>query len=180
MKKNATQQKKIKDSEVPSQTAINNSRFEFQNHKRNKMAIGLPGSISYWILLQGDWGFTVASWTKEAALSIQTIRETRGERGHHFIQPECVWCLLLPGLISLCRNRSPLCFPCPVFCFLHYFSLLDDYKRQGICFQSHRAPTKPNGNNPHPHKTQNKLRKGGNTLHWIFREQEFDVNVWRR
>lgn len=120
------------------------------------------------------------SGPKKPRCVIQTIRERRGERGHHFTQPECVWCLLLPGLISLCRNRSPLCFPCPVFCFLHYFSLLDDYKRQGICFQSQREPTKPNGNNTHPHKTQNKPRKGGNTLHWIFREQEFDVDVWGR
>lgn len=83
------------------------------------------------------------------------------ERGHHFTQPKCVWCLLLPGLISLCRNRSPLCFPCPVFCFLHYFLLLDKYKRQGICFQSPRASTKPKRNNIHPHeKTKSKRKKG--------------------
>lgn len=92
---------------------------------------------------------------------IQTIREQRGERGHHFTQPECIWCLLLPGLISLCRNRSPLCFPCPVFCFLHYFFPLDNYKRQGICFQSLRAPAKPKGNNTHTHTTcRTSPRKG--------------------
>lgn len=47
MKKNATQQKQIKDSKVFLKTAINNVRFELQNHERNMMAIGLPSSIPY-------------------------------------------------------------------------------------------------------------------------------------
>lgn len=81
MKKNATQQKKTKDSKVPSQTAIYNGRFELQNHKRNMTAIGLPGSISHCFLLQCDWGFAVASWTKEAALCYTNQqREERRER----------------------------------------------------------------------------------------------------
>lgn len=123
-----------------------------------------------------------ASWTKEAALCYTNHqREERREREATILHNQ--------------NASGAYCFPDSFHCvaidllyvFLVLFSVfsitsccLTSTKDKASVFNHESLyQTKKQQHTP-TRKNEEQTQEGGNTLHWIFREQEFDVNVWRR